>query len=362
MLPVKGTPEDVKMIVDYLKTKATGVSLAEAKATIDPRHLDSRKMSSYATWGLIVHEEGILKLTNFGRRLGRASSGSRNELFGEIVRNVRAYRIAAEWIFHNGFEVITAVDLAAHWVGHIPEELETTSEKSIREQATAFFRIAEAAGLGTYIIGRRQHPTRLEVAREPLSQLIAQIGFEGPRPVSEEIVDTTSVLLQEEAEVAEAVEREVAEEPAVEEAVPEKLHVFIAHSENVEILEQVKTMLELADLEFEIAEEEETTAIPVPDKVLTAMKRSNAAVICVTADEEMMLEEGSYSINQNVLIEIGAAFVLYDKRVILVWDTRVPVPSNLQGLYRCEFEGNELSWSAGMKLMKAVNEFKKPEV
>ena len=63
-------------------------------------------------------------------------------------------------------------------------------------------------------------------------------------------------------------------------------------------------------------------------------------------------------LNDNVLIEIRAAFVLYDKRVVLVWDKRLPVPSNLQGLYRSEFEGDDLSWSAGMKLMKAIRGFK----
>lgn len=63
---------------------------------------------------------------------------------------------------------------------------------------------------------------------------------------------------------------------------------------------------------------------------------------------------GNHTLNSNVLIEIGAAFVLYDRRVVLVRDRRQPVPSNLQGLYRCEYEGSELSWAAGMKLMKAI--------
>jgi hypothetical protein len=44
--------------------------------------------------------------------------------------------------------------------------------------------------------------------------------------------------------------------------------------------------------------------------------------------------------------------------VILAWDKRLKVPSNLQGLYRCEFEGDELSWASGMKLLKAINDFK----
>ena len=118
-------------------------------------------------------------------------------------------------------------------------------------------------------------------------------------------------------------------------------------------------MLELCDLRYEVVVEQESTAIPVPQEFLDAMRKPcNAAVICVTADSEGEREDGSYGINANVLIEIGAALVLYEKRVALVWDRRVSVPSNLQGLYRCEFEGSELSWSAGMKLMKAVNGFR----
>jgi predicted nucleotide-binding protein len=149
-------------------------------------------------------------------------------------------------------------------------------------------------------------------------------------------------------------EKPAEEEPEVppEPPAPETLRVFIAHGKNMAIVDQVETMLSLADIESEIAEEEETTAIPVPDKVFNAMRRCRAGVIVVSA------ENGETTVNQNVLIEIGAAFVLYERRVILVWDRRLPVPSNLQGLYRCEFEGDELSWSAGMSLMKAIQQFK----
>ena len=76
----------------------------------------------------------------------------------------------------------------------------------------------------------------------------------------------------------------------------------------------------------------------------------------VSADDEAAAESGT--INNNVLIEIGAAFVLYDQRVVLLWDKRMKVPSNLQGLYRCEFEGSELSFSAGTKLAKAAKGFR----
>ena len=137
--------------------------------------------------------------------------------------------------------------------------------------------------------------------------------------------------------------------PAQQEA-----RIFVAHSKNPKVLGQVKTMLQFAGMECDIAVETETAAIPVPVKVREAMRRCTAAVICVTAD----VSEGAAepSINENVLIEIGAAFVLYgDRNVVLLWDKRIRnVPSNLQGLYRLEFEGDELSWDAGMRFMDAM--------
>lgn len=134
---------------------------------------------------------------------------------------------------------------------------------------------------------------------------------------------------------------------------PAQFKAFIAHGKNTAIVDQVKAILELYDIDYEVAAEEETAAIPVPAKVMAAMRRCQASVMIVTADEASKTGD-DYQINTNVLIEIGAAFVLYDQRVVLLWDKRLKVPSNLQGLYRLEFEGSELSFAAGTRLAKAV--------
>lgn len=150
------------------------------------------------------------------------------------------------------------------------------------------------------------------------------------------------------------------EQPETPTKEEEKLipKVFISHSKNENILEQVKAILEFGDFEYTVAEEVETASIPIPDKIFGLMRQCNCAIINVSADEEMKQDE-SYRINENVLIEIGAAFVHYDKRVILLVDKRIDLPSNLQGLYRCEYEGKELSFTIAMKLQKALTEFKK---
>ena len=135
--------------------------------------------------------------------------------------------------------------------------------------------------------------------------------------------------------------------------------VFVSHSKNKKILEQIKKILTFGEIKYSIAEEEKTTAIPIPDKISQIMRSCNCAIINVSADEEMKQEDNSYAINENVLIEIGAAFVHYDKRVILLVDKRLELPSNLQGLSRCGYDGNELSFEDAMNLQDQILEFKK---
>jgi predicted nucleotide-binding protein len=218
-------------------------------------------------------------------------------------------------------------------------------------------------------MGRRGQSTRLELDRHALQTYIeagpstppwqSSEGTQAPQPEDEPAPagNGHSAAPQVKVELVEA--KSPAPTPAPV-AGNDKVKVFISHGKNAGVVDQIQTMLSLAGFECEIAEKEETAAIPVPEKVFTAMRRCHAGIIAVTVEEGKKDIGGNYAVNDNVLIEIGAAFVLYDKRVVLLWDKRIPVPSNLQGLYRCEFEGGELSWTAGMKLMKAIQGFKPP--
>jgi predicted nucleotide-binding protein len=149
-------------------------------------------------------------------------------------------------------------------------------------------------------------------------------------------------------------------EKAQEEKPPESPipQVFISHSKNAKILDQIKTILEFGQFHFIVAEEVETTSIPIPEKIFGLMSQCNSAIINISADENEKDPDGTYRINPNVLIEIGGAFLAYNGRVILLTDKRVKLPSNLQGLYRCEYEGDELSFNAAMKLQKELSQFR----
>ena len=82
-------------------------------------------------------------------------------------------------------------------------------------------------------------------------------------------------------------------------------------------------------------------------------------MIHVGADQVLYDKEGEEvpQINDNVLIEIGAAMALHGQNFILLVEEGLSLPSNLRGLYECRYEGDELNMRATMKLLKALNEF-----
>jgi hypothetical protein len=349
-LPILTTADDAKGIAAYLRNKPTGATLSEAKAALGAPALDGRKISAFQFWQLIGREADRLKLTPRGWELARKNKPE-EVVFREVLDSVPAYRSALEWPFHQNLESVTNVDVAAHWHEHHSEAVGTTNENTIKDQAVCFFRLCEGAELGQMVIGRRGQATRFNFVRDRLAKYIEAGPSEPPW------VEPPAELSQPDTS-APALPAPDPAKPNESSRATEDLRVFISHGKNTDLVEQVETMLGLADVPSEVAVKEETAAIPVPEKVFSAMKRCSAAIIVVSVDEGRKGPSDKYVINENVLIEIGAAFVLYDKRVVLLWDRRLDVPSNLQGLYRCEYEGDDLNWGAGMKLMKAIKGFR----
>jgi predicted nucleotide-binding protein len=136
--------------------------------------------------------------------------------------------------------------------------------------------------------------------------------------------------------------------------------VFITHGRNKEILSQLKDLLTFGGFTPIVAIEQEAVSKPVPDKVLDDMRSCDAAIIHVGTDMKLIDGDGieHKMLNQNVLIEIGAAMALYGRSFILLVETGATLPSNLQGLYEVRYVGEKLDYDATMKLLKAFNDFR----
>jgi predicted nucleotide-binding protein len=141
---------------------------------------------------------------------------------------------------------------------------------------------------------------------------------------------------------------------------PKANRVFITHGKQRAVVAQIKELLTFGSFEPVVSVERESTAIPVPEKVFEDMRSCAAGVLHVGAEGKYLDKDGieHVKLNDNVLIEIGAAMALYGKRMILLVEKGVALPSNLQGLYRCEFEGDKLDYDSTMKLLKTFNQFR----
>jgi predicted nucleotide-binding protein len=64
------------------------------------------------------------------------------------------------------------------------------------------------------------------------------------------------------------------------------------------------------------------------------------------------------ALNENVLIEIGAAMALYGERFILHVKEGVKLPSNLQGMFEVRYSGDKLDGNETIRLMSSINDMK----
>lgn len=234
-----------------------------------------------------------------------------------------------------------------------------TSKNIPRERVDNVFRIIKANGLFTNTIQVLSGGEYIRLSEDGNNANGAAVGSLPPAPFVENCSDNVTIP-------SELAERMNLNPPSPPSPIP-KLEVmsipkvFISHGKNSSvILGQLKELLGYGQWEPVISVEKEATAISVPEKVFDDMRSCDAGIIHICA--EPLLDESDRplsKLNENVLIEIGAAMALYRKRIIILCKKGTQLPSNLQGLYRCEYESDQLDYSATMKLLKTLQELRK---
>jgi len=136
--------------------------------------------------------------------------------------------------------------------------------------------------------------------------------------------------------------------------------VFISHGKNRAFIDPIRELLKFGQLEAVVSAEKSTVSQPVTQKVMNDMRSCGAAIIHVDSERKLMDVESKevVALNENVLIEIGAAMALYGERYILLVKDGVKLPSNLQGLFEVRYTGDKLDGNETIKLMNSINDMK----
>jgi hypothetical protein len=125
--------------------------------------------------------------------------------------------------------------------------------------------------------------------------------------------------------------------------------VFIAHGKNRTPLEQLKKMLDQFKVKYAVAVDEPNRGRPISTKVANLMRDDcSSAIFIFTADERFVRETDDgetqevWRPSENVVYELGAASILYDRRIVIFKEKGVTFPSDFSDLGYIPFESDQL--------------------
>ncbi len=341
-LPVLATPGDLREAVQYLRRMPTGVSVVEALNDAKRRVFEPRKVAAYEAWGLVARRGERLLLTERGREFVRTLEPE-TRAYRALLDSNPLYRAALAWIHRQGLDLVTYSDVAAYLKEEFGPLLPSNDAKAAEEGVVCFFHLCQAAELGTLTIGKRGQPARMRVERDCLGEFVGA----GDAPP-----ETTR-------------RREEGGGPAFEDeefgTTTSGTCLFISYGgQPANLVAQIQTVFELAGIKSHASERtQQEAAVLVAEEAAEVMRRCDAALVLLSRDDCRPDGAGAPAVSQRALVEIGAASVLYERRVLLLLDAPAELPAGLASLPHVTLGEAGLTLEAGIELLKAVRGFAK---
>ena len=136
---------------------------------------------------------------------------------------------------------------------------------------------------------------------------------------------------------------------------PVPMQLFIAHGKNRRPLEQLREILNSWKVPFLVAVDEPNAGRPISEKVAETMRQCSAGIFIFTADEHFRDGDGKEVTrpSQNVVYELGAASLLYGRKIVILKEAGVSFPSDFSDLGWIEFDRDALDAKA-MDLLREM--------
>ncbi len=125
----------------------------------------------------------------------------------------------------------------------------------------------------------------------------------------------------------------------------QKQAIFVGHGKNKAPLQQLERILNEYHIPHKIAVYEANEGRPISQKVADIMNQCGSAIIIFTADEEFKDRTGNaiYRPSENAVFELGAASVMYGRRVVIFREESVSFPANFRDIGHIPFEKDNLA-------------------
>lgn len=320
-LPVLASEADIREVIRFLKHYPEGVTPMQAMDGLRKRIFDARKVSAYEFWKIVLRNGDRLKLSPLGWELAKCLTPEA-EIYRTVLRNTTAYHDGLKWIHEQDLELVTHVDIGEFWREHHSCALQSESQEQLEAHAASFFHVCHAAEVGTLTVGRKGQPTRLNIYLRELELYLNGNG-----------------RVQSDTSASSTTFKTVTTSPGLS-------RVFVSHDQTPALVNQITNAFELADLQCETLDRSRDKI----ETILAALKRCEAGVIVITQE----------SIDDLLLIQIGAALVHFERRLLFLVAKGLSLPVNINGVSRCEING-ELTWETGLQLVRSLKQFRLTE-
>ncbi len=342
-LPSLVTAGDVREVVRFLRRNPDGIPLVEANEAVRKRIFEPRKVSAYELWGILTKSGNRVFLSSLGWEYA-ARLALETEIYRVILGRTPAYHAALEWIQQSQVELVTNEEVAKFWRKQQPE---TIGAESSEAYADSFFDLCHAAEIGSTTAGRKGHPTRLRIYRQELKRFLSDLDSLISDPFTGQV---TSIEGVQPASIS-----QISAGQALDLGSSQRL-LFVSHRRGAALLPRLKSALNLADLECKFAVREAGVREPLSGRVLEFMRQCQAGIIVITGEDCLDNPEADNLIEELVLVEIGAAFVHFDKRLVILAEKSARLPVSLHNLNCYRFEGDLPPWEVLVELVNSTKQ------
>lgn len=322
-LPILASATDVRELVQYLKKKSAGITVVEASDAIKKRLFDPRKVAAYETWGIISKSGDRMKLSELGLAFAK-TLGPETEIYRGMLDRTPPYRGLLNWVYEHDLDLVTFTDIIDYWEVHFPGAIQQ-GEKHSKGHVDTFLQLCQAAEIGQATVGRKGQPSRLKVDRNELAAYVEGNQLKAPESLLRKDGQIETYRLKAIAPKLQRCER-----------------VFISAPREAKIVNSIRNVLGIAELECEVVERDAGRGILVPALTRTAMSRCHAGIIIVN------------NTNPEILIEIGAAVAHFGPRLIVLCEQELREALHIEALSVLAFEDDDLNWNTGLELVKTL--------
>ncbi len=216
-----------------------------------------------------------------------------------------------------------------------------------KDRAERSFAILKENGLHTGVL--RDTRTGLFVAID------SPVPVRGPTPPidTDDNEDDGSALPENATETATVLSLK----SPVQNSTPKQL--FVAHGKNRKPLEDLKKILDQFKIPYKVAVDEPNKGRPISSKGAELMEDCSAGIFIFTKDEQFYKKnkQGEFDEvwrpSENVVYELGAASIRWDRKIIIVREDGVNFPSDFSDLGHITFKDGEIATNA-MDILKEL--------